>query len=336
MKKIINLLFFLLIIFVSSCDKPEQQLTVAFYNVENLFDTIDTPNKIDEEFLPTSKKNWDTEKYLKKCEDLGRVIWSIDSVNYPVLVGLAEVENDIALSGLVASDYLKEANYEIIWHDGPDRRGIDCVLLYQSQYFEVLASSSIPVVNPEDTTFITRDILYVKGMLKGDLVHVFVNHWPSRWGGAEASSPKRELAASILKREVEKIVSRDADAKIIIMGDMNDEPANKSLNDVLIAQDNDKHPESGLVNLMYDDDNRNEGSYNYRGEWNMIDNIVVSASLINAPKGVSTTIDNGYVFHQPFMEYVNKSGEMSPSRTYGRSYYGGISDHFPVFLTLSY
>ncbi len=334
MKKITFLSLIFVALIISSCDKPEQ-ITVAFYNVENLFDTIDTSNKKDEEFLPSAEKNWNTEKYLKKCDDLGRVIWSIDSVNYPSLVGLAEVENDLALRGLVSSKYLQNADYQIVWHDGPDKRGIDCVLLYRADDFEVLESFGIPVVNPEDTSFVTRDILYVNGLLKGDLIHVFVNHWSSRWGGTEASSPKRELAASILKNKVDELVGEDPEAKIIIMGDMNDEPTNKSLNDVLLAQDNDENPQSGLVNLMYDDDNRGEGSYNYRGNWNMIDNIVVSASLIDAPKGVSTTIDNGYVFHQSFMEYVNSKGEMSPNRTYGSSYYGGISDHFPVYMTLS-
>ena len=251
------------------------------------------------------------------------------------MVGLAEVENDVAIQGLIDSKFLKNAGYSLVWNDGPDRRGIDCALLYNPQKFSVESTKFIPVVNPEDTSFITRDILYVKGLLQGDLVHVFVNHWPSRWGGEEVSAPKRNLAALILRKEVDAITQNDAEAKIIIMGDMNDEPKNASLNDYLKAQDNDLNPSNGLVNLMYDEDNRNEGSYNYRGDWNMIDNIVVSTSLINAKSGFKTTMDNGYVFHQPFMEFVNKNGEMSPNRTYGRSYYGGISDHFPIYFTLS-
>ena len=334
MKKIIYLPLLLALVAMFSCTKSEK-LTVAFYNVENLFDTIDTPNKIDEEYLPTADKNWNTEKYLKKCDDLGRVIWSIDSVNYPALVGLAEVENDIALSGLINSKYLKDANYSFVWNDGPDRRGIDNVLLYKPEKFSVIETASIPVINTEDTSFITRDILYVKGYLQGDLMHVFVNHWPSRWGGEEVSASKRNLAASILKKAVDEIMRTDVAAKVIIMGDMNDEPMNASLKDYLQAQDNDLNPTTGLVNLMYDEDNRNEGSYNYRGDWNMIDNIVVSTSLIDAVAGFKTTMDNGYVFNMPFMEFVNKNGEMSPNRTYGRSYYGGISDHFPVYFTLT-
>ena len=171
------------------------------------------------------------------------------------------------------------------------------------------------------------------GKLGKDKVHVFVNHWPSRWGGLEKSQPNRIVAAQTLKNKVNEILKDNAKAKIIIIGDMNDEPDNKSLAEILDAQAPDS--KTDLYNLMIPLDEQNLGSYNYRGDWNMIDNIVVSASVLHG-EGFVANDQLGQVFHQPWMEYHNNSGQMSPNRTYGGpNYYGGISDHFPVFLQLN-
>ncbi|MGF7139477.1 endonuclease/exonuclease/phosphatase family protein [Roseimarinus sediminis] len=325
-------------LWLASCQrdaKPGKPYTVAFYNVENLFDTIDTPGKIDEEFLPSSYREWNSERYDKKLDDLSRVIHAIDSVNLPVILGVCEIENGSVLTDLAKQSRLAKANYQVVWEDGPDVRGIDCALLYNPQAFELVAHESLPVVNPLEPGFLTRDILYVKGMLDKELFHFFVNHWPSRRGGEAASEPNRVLAAQVLRNKVDEIFEADSMANIIIMGDMNDEPDNMSLSDVLMALPNDADVENRqLLNLMYDDMLDGKGSYNYRGDWNMIDNMVVSCSLVNKEKGLSTSTDDGTVFHLPFMEFVNDKGEMSPNRTYGRTYYGGISDHFPIYMTL--
>lgn len=334
----IALILFSFIIFIA-CDsttKINVPASVAFYNVENLFDTIDAPGKIDEEFMPVEPKNWNTERYNKKIADLARVIKAIDSVNYPVLVGLAEVENETVLIDLIKSPALAPANYQIVWFDGPDKRGIDCALLVQSSVFKINKEQAIPVINETDPDFATRDILYVSGKMNGELFHVMVNHWPSRSGGEEASVPKRKLAAQVVRNKVDELFAQNSTANIIIMGDMNDEPGNESLKEVLKAKPNEGAvSDNDLVNLMYDEYNNNEGSYSYQGNWNMLDNIVVSGALINKTKGLKSALNNGFVFHQDFMEYTNNNGEISPNRTYGRSYFGGISDHFPVYMLLN-
>jgi hypothetical protein len=338
-----RLIKFLIIAFVVvsvfSCERNsalKSPYTIMFYNVENLFDTIDAKGKIDEEFLPQSVKQWNTERYFKKIDDLAQVISRVDTIQLPVMVGFCEVENNTVLSDLASQRLLKAANYKVVWVDGSDRRGIDCALLYNPLFFKPLNVETLPVADPDDESFITRDILYVEGKIKKEVFHIFINHWPSRRGGENESEPYRILAANTLRNKVEQLFSEKSDANIIIMGDMNDEPSNMSLSDILMALPNDKKPaEKQLVNLMYDEYLDGKGSYSYRGDWDMIDHVIVSSALFNKSSGLKSPLDNGYVFHEPFMEYVNDSEEMSPNRTYGRTYYGGISDHFPVYMVLS-
>ena len=338
MNKNYPIIILVLLVLAVSCvpsGKVKKPYTIAFYNVENLFDTIDTPNKTDEEFLPSSEKEWNTQKYNKKITDLAHVLSRIDTVNLPVIIGVAEIENNLVLKDLVSDPQLKKAHYKIVWEDGPDTRGIDCALLYNPEAFNVLVHEMLPVKDQVEPDFITRDILYVKGEMGKEVFHVFVNHWPSRWGGEEASEPKRMLAAGVLRKKVDALFAADSMANIIIIGDMNDEPGNTSLKDILMAVPNTLMPKSKqLVNLMYDDYENELGSYAYRGEWDQIDNIIVSGALIIKGNGLKSKLDNGFNFHEPFMEYKNNRGEISPNRTYGRSYYGGISDHFPVYMLL--
>ena len=339
MRNTYSLVSLLVLIILASCTpkvKFSKPYTVAFYNVENLFDTIDTPNKIDEEFLPTAPKEWNTEKYTKKIHDLAHVLSAIDTINLPVLVGVAEIENDKVLNDLVADAQLQKAHYKVVWNDGPDVRGIDCALLYNPTVFSLINYEPLPVKDLSDPDFITRDVLYVEGKMREEVFHIFVNHWPSRLGGEEASEPKRMLAASVVRKKVDAIFAVDSMANIIIMGDMNDEPGDMSLQDVLMATPNTSMPDAKqLVNLMYDDYEKGLGSYSYRGDWDQIDNIVVSGALITKKGGLKSKLDNGFIFHKPFMEFKNNQGEISPNRTYGRTYYGGISDHFPVYMILN-
>lgn len=338
MKKSLFWVYLVLLILFASCQpvaKYSPPYTVAFYNVENLFDTIDTPNKVDEEFLPTSPKEWNTEKYSKKINDLAQVLSAIDTINLPLLIGVAEIENDKVLNDLAANAQLSKAHYKIVWTDGPDVRGIDCALLYNPSVFNVTNFKSLAVTDSNNPDFITRDVLYVEGKIGEEIFHVFVNHWPSRRGGEEASEAKRMLAAQIVRKQVDAIFAADSMANIIIMGDMNDEPGNVSLKDILMATPNDSIPApKQLVNLMYDEYQKGLGSYSYQGDWDQIDNMIVSGALIVKKNGLKSKLDNGFIFHQPFMEFKNSRGEISPNRTYGRSYYGGISDHFPVYMVL--
>jgi len=333
MRNILILSILAVVFLTTSCQT--NRLTVVFYNVENLFDTLQSPNKFDGEFTPDSSKNWNTTKYQKKIADLATVIASIDEKRLPALVGVCEIENNLVLKDLVSDSQLSKANYRIIWEESPDLRGIDCALLYDPACFEVEKYEMLPVKNPVDTSFTTRDIVFVQGILKGERCYVFVNHWPSRREGESVSEGKRNLAAIVVREKVDSIFNANPLANIIIMGDLNDEPSNASISETLKALPNKLIPApTDLVNLMYDELERGEGSYSYRNKWDMIDNLIVSGNLIVKKKGLKTTLDNGYVFHRPFMEFVNDKGQMSPNRTYGRSYFGGISDHFPVYLIL--
>jgi predicted extracellular nuclease len=301
------------------------------YNVENLYDTADDPNVPDEEFLATSEKMWNTERYQKKLDDISRVISEINPLELPEIVGLAEIENQMVLEDLVNTDQLKN-QYGIIHEESPDYRGIDVALLYRKDAFMEISHETLPVNFPDDPKFKTRDILYVKGVLGKKEVHIFVNHWPSRIGGDDKTEPKRILAASVLKSKVDQILATDLKARIIIMGDMNDEPVNRSLKETLGAD----APDSGskLVNLTLPEKNAGFGTYFYNGNWNMLDNLVVSEEILHG-SGMKVEGQKGTVFHNDWMIYTNKDGIKTPNRTYvGNKYVAGVSDHFPVYFKM--
>ena len=280
-----------------------QEYTVVSYNVENLFDTVDDPKIPDEEFLPTSEKKWDNERYQKKLTDIAEVISEVNQKELPEVVGLVEVENQTVLEDLIKTGKLKGQNYAIIHEESPDYRGIDVALIYRKDAFKEIAHEVLPVTFPDDPEFKTRDILHVTGKMRNKTVHIFVNHWPSRIGGEDKTEPKRVLAASVLKKRVDQILVQDPKARIIIMGDMNDEPANKSLQEALGAA----APGSGapLVNLMMPDDMVGKGTYFYSGNWNMLDNLVVSEAVLKG-KGMTVEGGKGNIFSNDWMIYTNK------------------------------
>lgn len=335
----IRVSFTFLILFLISCSagnySKKRNLTVAFYNVENLFDTENTPGTNDGEFTPDSEKKWTDDRYIKKVNDISKVLAAVNKNELPEIIGLCEVENRKVLEDLIGTELLKSGKYNIIHFESPDFRGIDCALIYRPDEFKLLESKPVKVSFADDAQFTTRDILYVKGKTKNkEEFHLFVNHWPSRIGGLKETEPKRMAVATILKNKIDSVRAANTKAKIIVMGDMNDEPSNKSLAEILNAQS----PESEnakLINLMYPVHNNKLGSYNYRGNWNMLDNLVVSDNLLDK-KGFQCVEKQGVVFHEPWMEFKNKKGEISPNRTYGGpNYYGGVSDHFPVYFQLS-
>ncbi|MGD9931684.1 MAG: endonuclease/exonuclease/phosphatase family protein [Mangrovibacterium sp.] len=323
-------LLLLLGISAVSCQSSakRKQATIVFYNVENLFDTVDDPHKNDNDFLPESDKQWTTERYQKKLDDIATVLTNINPDELPEVIGLCEIENLTVLNDLAKTKAMSKGNYRIVHQDSPDERGIDVALFYRPTEFKLISHETL-TVNPG---FKTRDILHVYGQLGGDKIHFFVNHWPSRIGGLDKTEPNRMAAAQVLKNKVDELLARDPGTKIIIMGDMNDEPGNASLLSTLGA----KAPESnaGLTNLMFPLKEKKLGSYNYRSNWNMLDNLIVSNSVLNG-KGFVTTAP-GFIFREEWIEYKNKNGTVSPNRTYGGpNYYGGVSDHFPVYLKLS-
>ena len=340
MKKVILLSLYIAIFGMLSGQHKDLAFTVAFYNVENLFDLVDHPETQDEEFTPESEKAWDMEKYEKKLDDLSSVIQAINKDELPEIIGLCEVENKKVLDDLIQTKILKKGEYGIVHYESPDLRGIDCALLYRMQEFNVISSRSIPVSFPFDSAETTRDILYVEGRTRdNERLHFFVNHWSSRRGGEKETEPKRIFCAIALRKEVDALLNKDPEARIIIMGDLNDEPTNRSVFEMLLA--NNKRKNAGdreLFNLMYDMHNMDgAGSYNYRGTWNMLDQIIVSKAVINNRAGLHCDYESGRILKEEFMMYLQEENQQYvPNRTYGGpEYYGGISDHFPVYVTLT-
>ncbi len=323
---------------VSITFAQDREVNVLFYNVENLFDLIDEPLKNDDEFTPKSEKKWNQRRYNRKLEGLARVIGSTGRQELPEIIGLAEVENVYVIRDLIAQESLNTAGYKIIHEESPDERGIDVALVYRPEAFTVLDHEAIPVELTRDSTDTTRDILYVGGKVDQETWHIFVNHWPSRYGGRVESEWKRLRAAVTLRKRVDLLIAADPEAKILIMGDFNDEPTNRSIMYVLLANNKLKNYDAHeLYNLVYDKHNTTTtGTYNYRGEWNMLDQIIVSRAFLTDTKGYHTKPDRVHIMKEDFMMYkVKETGQLIPNRTYGGTeYYGGISDHLPIYVTI--
>lgn len=312
--------------------KPKRTAIIGFYNVENLFDTTNDPEKEDDEFTPDSEKNWNEERYLKKLDRIAEVISAMGGDEFPAIMGLSEVENLETLGDLCGLEQLKKAKYEPVLVEGPDQRGIDVALIYSKTKFKVQAVSTFGIETGEGERP-TRDILHVKGKLKGGpAIHILVNHWPSRYGGAEKTEPKRIAAAKVLSMVVDSIFQASPDEGVFCLGDFNDYPDNRSLSEILPTGEG-----RTLVNLMKGLDEAKRGSYNYRGEWGFLDQIIVSANLVDGslpdvlPGMTTPFFTDSMVYTHP--EY----GDIKPNRTYGGpNYYGGYSDHLPVYTILGY
>ena len=318
----------------------KKSMRIMCYNVENYFDCVDDSATHDEEYLPGGMRGWNYQKYQQKQANIGKVITALGGWEAPALVGLCEVESERALRDLTVFSGLKSLKYKFIHYESPDARGVDVALLYQPSKFKVIYSKPITVVNPEFPESKTRDILYASGkMPTGDTLHVFVCHFPSRLGGELESEQKRMFVAEVLRAEVDSVFSQCADAAVIIMGDFNDYPDNKSMLEVLGASPPEQHPVSEkLYNLMFPIHKSGKGSHKHAGEWGALDQIIVSGSLLNMKKQVFTTAADAQIFEAPFLleEDKNFLGKQ-PARTYvGMTYKGGFSDHLPVFVDLWY
>ncbi|PTX64030.1 hypothetical protein C8N46_101640 [Kordia periserrulae] len=307
--------------------------TIAFYNLENLFDTEDDKYVLDDDFLPNSDRNWTPKRYEKKIYKLGAAIASLgpeEAQNAPVILGVAEVENKKVLRDLIASKKLAEFEYDFVHYNSPDERGIDVGLLYQTEYFEVLESESIPILlyNEEGQRDFTRDTLYVKGLLNNEPIHVFVNHWSSRRDGADETAYKRIKAAETVREKINYIQLQEDDPHIIIMGDFNDDPTSTSISDYLMDTDL-YNPMEKLLTLY-------SGSLNYKGEWNLFDQIIFSTNFFDYKKRTHS-FASADIFDEYFLTQWKGRYKGNPFRTYaGRKYLGGYSDHFPVYIQLKF
>lgn len=310
-------------------------LHVAFYNTENFFDTIDDPKIQDEEFLPTAKSQWTSTRYQTKVVHISNTIAAMNNGNAPDIIGLSEIENQTPLNDLCNSSALKKYNYGIVHFDSPDPRGIDVALLYKKSILMVVSSEVIPVTIDSLPDFKTRDILMVQMQEGKQKFFVFVNHWPSRRGGTEKSEPKRFAAAQTLKNKVDEILKQQLTAHIIIMGDLNDDPQNKSIVNVLGAKLNISAGYSTPYLFDYGTTiPDSSGSIFYKGLWDLFDQIIVTNNFAEACNPDNTTC-GFHVFKTDFLLEKNQYNEMEPFRTYaGTNYLGGYSDHLPVEATL--
>ncbi len=316
-------MIFALMLMLTSCTAQEskQHCAVAFYNVENLFDTVDDPATMDDEFTPTGGYRYTDKVYRQKLHNIATVIGKLDAV----LVGLAEIENNTVLKDLVAQPELKKHSYNYAWHNSPDPRGIDVALLYDQAHFKVLHTEAIPV---SMKGLVTRDVLYVKGVLDGDTIHVHVNHWPSRGEGLKESIPKRRAAAIITEKNIRSILAANPKAKIIIMGDMNDNPGDESISQVLGAK-NDKNGK--LYNPWMTLHQSGKGTSVYNRKWDHFDQVIISRAFL---QGGGWQYDKAEIFDAAFIR--NKGFEDAyPLRSFkGYHWNNGYSDHLPVVLYL--
>ncbi|MCS6991984.1 MAG: endonuclease/exonuclease/phosphatase family protein [Chitinophagales bacterium] len=316
-----------------SFPKKGRVVCLGFYNVENLFDTIDNPLTQDEEFTPAGEARWTAQRMSQKSRNIARVIAALNEGKGPDVLGLSEVENDFVLRYLLQQDELKKSGLSYIHFDSPDMRGIDVCLLYRPKVFRPIAQRLLRVDVQKWDNRPTRDILWVKGlMFNRDTLHVFVNHWPSRRGGRELTEPKRLAAAKVLHRVVDSLLGQNPDALIVVMGDFNDNPGDASLS--LLEQGLQN---GGLINCMNRFDwKRGEGTEYYQGLWYRFIQILVSPGLKRySYEGSGANACSGiHIFRPNWIMKQDASGHWIPKRSIDEDGSIGFSDHLPVYLLL--
>lgn len=333
MNKKIIIVLSLFFISIISAQSKNNVIYIASYNLENLFDTINDPEKNDEEYLPSGAKEWTDERLETKMYNLSRVIRAMNNLNGPDILGVQEVENKAVLQQMLDKNFC-DKNYKIAYANAPDKRGIDNGLIYNADKFELKETFPIEVIL--DDKYPTRLILYVQLNLinNNNLLHLFVNHWPSRRGGQGESEHNRLRASETLRNKLDEIFQLNDFANIVILGDFNDEPNNNSITSIA---DSNKYPCSDgfeateqFYNLAIEKYNAGLGTYLYKGDWNMLDQIIISRSMV---------LKGGFEYNCFSFELIkpnfiiqqdgNYKGASLP--TYGgRKYFGGFSDHFAV------
>jgi predicted extracellular nuclease len=334
-------LFMAIVVCFASCavgqhkaKTTQGEAVIAFYNVENLFDTLDDPRTIDEDFTPSGKLQWNAARYTEKLSRISEVIDMLPG-ELPVFMGLCEIENRAVLTDLVREPLLndspKQGHYEIIHADSPDERGIDVAALYDPSVLKNVSFHYFTIALPDPKDPNTRDLLYVKGKMDNEWLHFFVNHWPSRSGGQAESEPNRFAVAKLLKSKVDSVLAVDAKAKLVIMGDFNDHPVDKSIKEILGASESS---DAMLFNQMYSIHTSGNGSYFFKGEWGALDQMITSKGLMNST-GWHVSEASAGVLRDEKILFRDKEGISRPSRSYaGDSYKGGYSDHLPVYLKM--
>ncbi len=343
MKTIIAILFLLCTTFLQSQtslqkDKNYYVSAIGFWNVENLYDTLNDPKKIDEEFLPEGTNAWTGKRYWEKIDHLAKVISEMGMDATPEglsILGLCEIENKNCLDDLVKDPKLKSRNYQTILVEGPDARGVDPGLIYNPKHFKVTKVVTYGVVLPTDSGHKTRDQLVVSGSFFGENLTIIVNHWPSRRGGEMASRPNRIAAAKVARHIADSVTKLNPLNKVIIMGDLNDDPPNESVRKTIKTYSKIEDAKSDMYyNPMEPLYKQGIGTLAWQDSWNLFDQTLLSRALI--PDGYKTfEFYRAIVFNKPYLKSDFGNFKGYPFRTYsGGAYTAGYSDHFPVFILL--
>ena len=307
--------------------------SVAFYNMENLFDTIHDEGKNDYEYLPNGTNQWNTMKYKAKLKNMSEILSMLSTDKLPMgpaIIGVSEIENYRVLEDILKQPALADRGYRYVHYEGEDQRGVDCAFFYNPKLFELTNSKLVPYVYINDTVHKTRGFLIASGNIAGEKMHFIVNHWPSR----AAASPARERAGEQVRAIKDSLLREDSAAKIVIMGDMNDDPMDESMK-VLGARKYPKQVKKGeFYNPWWETlEDKGVGTLLYRGKWNLFDQIVISKPLLKAKKGLR--YDHNEVFIRDYLIQQDGKYKGSPLRTHGgRTWLNGYSDHLPTIIYL--
>lgn len=353
-KRVVVTLLIFTVLLSGAFGQGKKSYVIGFYNLENLFDTYHDEGKNDYEYLPDGGNEWTEAKYEKKLHNMAMVIKAMADENkvFHSILGVSEIENRHVLEDLVSQPEIVAANYQIVHYDGPDRRGVDVALLYKPEVFEVIDSKSIPftfdskVINfdmskEDQDYFRTRDILMVRGLLKGEMFAFFVAHLPSRIGGK--GSDLRSRGGEIMYQEAMKLEAAYPGIKIVVMGDMNDNPTDPSMTTFMHAKENiSEVGETDFYSPFISMYKAGFGSLAYQGEWSIFDLLLVNNALVNAPEGslkIVPIVKKKYyarIFHKPFMTQEDGPYKDTPYRTFSNgSFVGGYSDHYPTYIVVS-
>jgi len=335
--------FLLLLIFLFLIiESPAQEVkycSILFYNTENLFDWKNDPVVNDDEFTPEGERHWTYQRFQQKILNLSKAILAASAWDQAAVIGLCEIENRFVLEQLISKTPLKTYPFQIIHKESPDPRGIDVALLYNSELFEPFQYDYLPMLNDDGSIRQTREILYVKGKLKSsaDTIHLFVNHWPSRYSGLLETEEWRNEAASILKQKTDSLFQINTELNIIILGDFNDQSQDESIYEILQAGTLLGESQPGkLYNLSSGWGDEGKGSIKYQSQWFVFDQVIVSSPLIDQNRSTGIIIPEAKIVQDVFLlETDERYGGQRPKRTYyGYEYQGGFSDHLPVKLKI--
>ena len=340
MKKLLFTGIFAALMLACFAQKPYK---VVFYNLENLFDTINDPEKLDDEFTPEGPKKWNTAKYNKKLGNIEKVLADITAVgmgdrlsvaDYPVVIGVSEIENRSVLEDLVSMRKLAPARYRICHYDSPDRRGVDVAFVYRADVFRLEGSAAIPYTIEGRPDFRTRDIVTMWGTIEGEPFYFMVAHWPSRLGGQSESEHMRVAAAKLAAHIADSLWCENPSTGVVVMGDLNDDPHNKSVAETLGAVKKiENTPDGGFFNPFWEKLDKGIGSYIYRGGWDLFDQIIVNKNLVDGACGLKYR--SAEVLNKQFLLQSDGKYRGYPHRTFsGGAWTNGYSDHLPTEIFL--